>query len=156
MPHITPFLWFDTQAEEAAEFYVSVFKNSKITTVSRYTEAGPGPAGSAMVVAFELDGKPFTALNGGPAFAFTEAVSFYVDCATQAEVDYFWEKLCDGGEPSQCGWLKDRYGLSWQIVPAGLTRIMSNPDPAKVKRAMEAMFKMTKLDLAALEAAAEG
>jgi predicted 3-demethylubiquinone-9 3-methyltransferase (glyoxalase superfamily) len=156
MPAITPFLWFDGQAEQAAEFYVSIFKNSKVTSVSRYTEAGPGPAGSAMVVAFELDGKPFNALNGGPVFNFTEAVSFMVDCETQGDVDYYWDKLVAGGEPSQCGWLKDRYGLSWQIVPAALPRILSNPDPAKVKRAMEAMFKMAKLDIAALEAAAEG
>jgi predicted 3-demethylubiquinone-9 3-methyltransferase (glyoxalase superfamily) len=156
MPKITPFLWFDDQAEEAARFYVSIFKNSKIGDISRYTEAGPGPVGSAMVVAFELDGQRFDALNGGPTFAFTEAVSFTVDCETQAEVDYFWTALSAGGETSQCGWLKDRYGLSWQIVPAALPRIMSNPDPAKVKRAMEAMFTMTKLDIAALEAAAEG
>ena len=156
MPKITPFLWFDDQAEEAARFYVSIFKNSKIGDISRYTEAGPGPAGSAMVVAFELDGQRFDALNGGPTFAFTEAVSFTVDCETQAEVDYFWTALSAGGETSQCGWLKDRYGLSWQIVPAALPRIMSNPDPAKAKRAMEAMFTMTKLDIAALEAAAEG
>jgi predicted 3-demethylubiquinone-9 3-methyltransferase (glyoxalase superfamily) len=156
MPKITPFLWFDDQAEEAARFYVSIFKNSEIGAVSRYTEAGPGPAGAAMVVAFDLDGKKFNALNGGPTFKFTEAVSFMVDCADQAEVDYFWTALSAGGETSQCGWLKDRYGLSWQIVPAALPRIMSNPDPVKVKRAMEAMFKMTKLDIAALEAAAEG
>ena len=156
MPKITPFLWFDDQAEEAARFYVSIFKNSKIGDISRYTEAGPGPVGSAMVVAFELDGQRFDALNGGPTFAFTEAVSFTVDCETQAEVDYFWTALSAGGETSQCGWLKDRYGLSWQIVPAALPHIMSNPDPAKVKRAMQAMFTMTKLDIAALEAAAEG
>jgi predicted 3-demethylubiquinone-9 3-methyltransferase (glyoxalase superfamily) len=156
MPKITPFLWFDTQAEEAAVFYVSVFKNAKITSVSRYTEAGPGPAGSAMVVAFELDGQKFNALNGGPSFKFTEAVSFMVDCEDQAEVDHYWDKLSEGGETSQCGWLKDRFGLSWQIVPTAMMRILSNPDRAKAKRAMEAMFKMTKLDIAALEAAAEG
>ena len=156
MPKITPFLWFDDQAEEAARFYVSVFKNSKIGEISRYTEAGPGPAGSAMVVAFELDGEHFNALNGGPVFTFTEAISFRVDCADQAEVDYFWDRLSAGGETSQCGWLKDRYGLSWQIVPAALPRILSNPDPVKARRAMEAMLKMTKLDIAKLEAAAEG
>jgi predicted 3-demethylubiquinone-9 3-methyltransferase (glyoxalase superfamily) len=156
MPKITPFLWFDGQAEEAVRFYVSIFKNSKIGEISRYTEAGPGPAGAAMVVAFELDGQGFSALNGGPVFSFTEAVSFVIDCADQAEVDYFWTALSAGGETSQCGWLKDRYGLSWQIVPAALPRILSNPDPVKARRAMEAMLKMTKLDIAALEAAAEG
>lgn len=156
MPAITPFLWFDDQAEEAARFYVSVFPNSKIGDISRYGEAGPGPAGSAMVVAFELDGKKFNALNGGPMFKFTEAVSFMVDCADQATVDHYWSRLSEGGETSQCGWLKDRYGLSWQIVPTALPRILANPDPVKARRAMEAMLKMTKLDIAALEAAAEG
>jgi predicted 3-demethylubiquinone-9 3-methyltransferase (glyoxalase superfamily) len=156
MPAITPFLWFDDQAEEAARFYVSVFPNSKIGDISRYGEAGPGPAGSAMVVAFELDGKKFNALNGGPMFTFTEAVSFMVDCADQAAVDHYWTRLSDGGETSQCGWLKDRYGLSWQIVPTALPRILANPDPVKARRAMQAMLKMTKLDIAALEAAAEG
>jgi len=155
MPKITPFLWFDNQAEEAANFYVSIFKNSKIGDISRYGEAGPGPAGSAMVVAFELDGQPFNALNGGPLFTFSEAISFRVDCQDQAEVDYFWDKLSDGGQTSQCGWLKDRYGLSWQVVPTALPRILSNPDPVKARRATEAMLKMTKLDIAALEAAAE-
>jgi predicted 3-demethylubiquinone-9 3-methyltransferase (glyoxalase superfamily) len=156
MPKITPFLWFDNQAEEAANFYVSVFKNSKIGDVSRYGEGGPGPAGQAMVVAFELDGKKFNALNGGPHFTFSEAVSFVVDCEDQAEVDHFWNTLSAGGKTSQCGWLKDRYGLSWQIVPTALPRILSNPDPVKARRAMDAMMKMTKLDIAALEAAAEG
>jgi predicted 3-demethylubiquinone-9 3-methyltransferase (glyoxalase superfamily) len=156
MPKITPFLWFDNQAEEAARFYVSIFKNSKIGEISRYAEGGPGPAGGAMVVAFELDGQKVSALNGGPHFKFTEAVSFMVDCEDQAEVDHFWDKLSAGGQTSQCGWLKDRYGLSWQIVPAALPRILSNPDPVKARRAMQAMLKMTKLDIAALEAAAEG
>jgi predicted 3-demethylubiquinone-9 3-methyltransferase (glyoxalase superfamily) len=156
MPRITPFLWFDNQAEEAANFYVSTFKNSKILEVSRYTDAGPGLAGQAMVVAFELDGERFEALNGGPMFTFSEAISFHVDCVDQAEVDYFWDALSAGGQTSQCGWLKDRYGLSWQVVPAALPRILSNPDPAKAKRATEAMMKMAKLDIAALEAAAEG
>jgi predicted 3-demethylubiquinone-9 3-methyltransferase (glyoxalase superfamily) len=156
MPRITPFLWFDTQAEEAASFYVSIFKNSKILEVSRYGEAGPGPAGQAMVVAFELDGERFEALNGGPVFTFSEAVSFRVDCEDQAEVDYFWDALSAGGQTSQCGWLKDRYGLSWQVVPAALPAILSNPNPDKARRATEAMLKMTKLDIAALEAAAEG
>ncbi|HZC17929.1 MAG TPA: VOC family protein [Caulobacteraceae bacterium] len=156
MPNITPFLWFDNQAEEAARFYVSIFKNSKIGDISRYGEAGPGPAGAAMVVAFELDGKRFNALNGGPTFKFTEAVSFVVDCETQAEVDDYWSKLSAGGEAGQCGWLKDRYGLSWQIVPTALPRILANPDPVKAGRAMQAMLKMTRLDIAALEAASAG
>ena len=153
MPRITPFLWFDTQAEEAANFYVSIFKNSKILNVSRYGEGGPGPAGQAMVVAFELNGERFEALNGGPMYTFSEAISFRVDCRDQAEVDYFWDALAAGGQTSQCGWLKDRYGLSWQVVPAALPGILSNPDPAKARRATEAMLKMTKLDIAALEAA---
>jgi predicted 3-demethylubiquinone-9 3-methyltransferase (glyoxalase superfamily) len=156
MPKITPFLWFDNQAEEAANFYVSVFRNSKITQVSRYGEAGPGPAGTAMVVGFELDGQRFNALNGGPHFTFSEAISFQIDCVDQAEVDYFWDALSAGGQTSQCGWLKDRYGLSWQVVPEALPRIQGNLDPAKAKRATEAMLKMTKLDIATLEAAAEG
>ena len=156
MPRITPFLWFDNQAEEAANFYVSTFKNSKILEISRYSEGGPGSAGQVMVVAFELDGERFEALNGGPMFTFSEAISFRVDCAGQAEVDYFWDALSAGGQTSQCGWLKDRYGLSWQVVPEALPRILGNPDPAKAKRATEAMLKMTKLDIATLEAAAEG
>jgi predicted 3-demethylubiquinone-9 3-methyltransferase (glyoxalase superfamily) len=156
MPKITPFLWFDNQAEEAAKFYVSVFKNSKILDVSRYQEGGPGPAGQAMVVSFELDGQKLNALNGGPHFTFSEAISFVVDCEDQAEVDHFWDKLSAGGKTSQCGWLKDRYGLSWQVVPTALPRILSNPDPVKARRAMDAMMKMTKLDIATLEAAAAG
>ncbi len=156
MPKITPFLWFDNQAEEAANFYVSVFKNAKIGEISRYGEGGPGPAGGVMVVAFELDGQNFEALNGGPMFKFTEAISFRVDCETQAEVDHFWDALSAGGETSQCGWLKDRYGLSWQIVPTALPRILGDPDPVKAKRAVQAMLKMSKLDIAALEAAAGG
>jgi len=120
MSKITPFLWFDHQAEEAAKFYTSIFKKSKIGTISRYGEAGPGPKGSVMTVAFNIEGQEFVALNGGPYFAFTEAISFVVDCKTQAEVDYFWDKLSEGGEKSRCGWLKDKYGLSWQIVPSGL------------------------------------
>jgi predicted 3-demethylubiquinone-9 3-methyltransferase (glyoxalase superfamily) len=156
MPSINPVLWFDSQAEEAATFYVSTFKNSKILEVSRYGKAGPGPAGQAMVVVFELDGERFEALNGGPIFTFSEAISFRVDCADQAEVDYFWDALAVGGQTSQCGWLKDRYGLSWQVVPEALPRLLANPDPVKAKRAMEAMMKMTKLDIAVMEAAAEG
>jgi predicted 3-demethylubiquinone-9 3-methyltransferase (glyoxalase superfamily) len=156
MPGITPNLWFDTEGLEAAEFYCSVFPNSGIRFVSHYTEAGPGPAGSVLTVDFELDGQRFTAINGGPQFPFTEAVSLLVGCSDQAEVDYYWERLTEGGEEGQCGWLKDRYGLSWQVVPAGFEEIMSDPDPAKARRAMEAMFTMRKLDVAALRAAAEG
>jgi predicted 3-demethylubiquinone-9 3-methyltransferase (glyoxalase superfamily) len=156
MPKITPFLWFDNQAEEAARFYVSIFRNSKMGEVSRYTEAGPGPAGAVMVVDFELDGEPFQALNGGPVFKFTEAVSFRIDCKDQAEVDYFWERLSDGGEPGPCGWLKDRYGLSWQVVPADLIRLLSDPDRERASRAAAAMLKMGRLDIATLEAAAKG
>ena len=156
MPKITPFLWFDNQAEEAANFYVSIFKNSKIVNVSRYGEAGPGPKGSAMTVVFQLDGQEFIALNGGPHFKFTEAISFSVDCKTQQEVDEYWEKLSAGGKPGQCGWLKDKYGLSWQIVPSILGQLLGDKDPQKSKRAMEAMVKMTKLDIAALQRAYEG
>ena len=156
MPKITPFLWFDTEAEEAANFYVSIFKNSKIKSVTRFGEA-PGPKGKVMVVVFELDGQEFMALNGGPLFKFTEAISLSVDCKTQAEVDEYWEKLTgNGGQESQCGWLKDRYGLSWQIIPSGLNEALGNPDPQKAKRAMQAMLKMKKLDIAALKRAAEG
>ncbi|HKT52960.1 MAG TPA: VOC family protein [Caulobacteraceae bacterium] len=154
MPKITPFLWFDKEAEEAAEFYVSIFPNSKIGKVSRYSEAGPGPKGQAMVVAFELDGEAFMALNGGPHFHFTEAVSFTVDCSGQEEVDRYWDALlAGGGKPSQCGWLKDRFGLSWQVVPRQLGELMSDANPAKAKATAEAMMKMIKLDVAALEAA---
>jgi predicted 3-demethylubiquinone-9 3-methyltransferase (glyoxalase superfamily) len=156
MPKITPFLWFDNQAEEAANFYVSIFKNSKIKTSARYGEAGPGPKGSVMTIVFELDGKEFIGLNGGPHFKFTEAVSFVVDCKTQQEVDEYWEKLSAGGQESQCGWLKDKYGLSWQIVPAILGELMSDPDPQKSKRVMEAMLKMKKMDIETLKQAYEG
>jgi predicted 3-demethylubiquinone-9 3-methyltransferase (glyoxalase superfamily) len=153
---ITPFLWFDKEAEEAAGFYVSLFPNSNVTAVARYGEAGPGPKGTVMTVAFELDGKQFTALNGGPLFKFNESVSFVVNCKDQAEVDRYWEKLGAGGEYSQCGWLKDRYGLSWQIVPDALMRFLGEPDEAKKDRVMKAMLKMRKFDIAALEAAAKG
>jgi predicted 3-demethylubiquinone-9 3-methyltransferase (glyoxalase superfamily) len=156
MPRIHPFLWFDDQAEEAMNFYVSIFPNSKVVSILRYGEAGPGPAGSVMTAAFELDGQPFTALNGGPHFKFTEAVSFVVDCADQAEVDAYWEKLGAGGEPSRCGWLKDRFGLSWQIVPTELPALLGGPDPEKARRANEAMMQMTKLDIARLRQAREG
>jgi predicted 3-demethylubiquinone-9 3-methyltransferase (glyoxalase superfamily) len=154
---ITPFLWFDTQAEEAASYYCSIFKNSRIISVSHYSDAGPAEAGSVMTVEWELDGQRFIGLNGGPEFSFTEAVSFQVDCADQAEVDDYWEKLtADGGEESQCGWLKDKYGLSWQIVPKGFFELVSDPDKERASRAMTAMFGMKKLDLAALRAAADG
>ena len=156
MPQITPFLWFDTQALEAAEFYCSIFPNSKITNVSHYSDAGPEPAGSVMTVSFVLDGLEITALNVGPHFQHTEAFSLSISCADQAEVDYYWEKLTDGGEESQCGWLKDRFGLSWQVTPVGMVEIYTSDDPERVKRAMQAMFSMKKLDLAALKAAADG
>lgn len=156
MSKITPFLWFNGQAEEAAAFYVSVFKErSRIVKVSHYGDAGPGPKGSAMVVEFELDGQRFLALNGGPQFKFTEAVSFSVACKTQEEVDAYWDALCKGGEPSQCGWLKDRYGLSWQIVPTLLGELMSDPDPRRSQSVMKAMLKMRKLDIAELKRAHE-
>ena len=155
MPKITPFLWFDTQAEEAAKFYTSVFPNSKIVTVARYGEAGPGPKGSVMTVEFELDGQHMIALNGGPVFKFTEAISLSVDCETQEEVDHYWEKLSQGGEQAPCGWLKDKYGLSWQVNPTVLGELLSSPDAKKAKRVMEAMLKMKKIDIAALKAAAE-
>lgn len=155
MPRITPFLWFDNQAEEAAKFYVSIFKNSKIVNVARYGEAGPGPKGSAMTVAFHLDGQDFTALNGGPVFKFNESISFVVSCKTQQEVDDYWKKLtADGGEESQCGWVKDKYGLSWQIIPTALNELLSDPDPKRADRAMKAMLGMKKIDIAALEKAA--
>jgi predicted 3-demethylubiquinone-9 3-methyltransferase (glyoxalase superfamily) len=156
MPKITPNLWFDTQGEEAAEFYVSVFPNSKITAVHYYGEAGPREAGTVLTVDFVLDGQEYTAINGGPQFTFDEAISLLVHCADQDEVDYYWDKLTDGGEESQCGWLKDRFGLSWQIVPAGMEEILGDPDPARGQRAMKAMFGMKKLDVAALRAAADG
>src|SRR4029077_9625148 len=143
---ISPFLWFDTQAEEAAKFYVSVFPNSKITTVVRTTEAGPGPKGSVLTVAFQLDGKEFVALNGGPNFKFTEAVSFVIDCKNQEEVDHYWSKLlAGGGKESQCGWLWDRYGLSWQVTPTILLEMINDPDPKKSARVMAAMMKMVKI-----------
>jgi predicted 3-demethylubiquinone-9 3-methyltransferase (glyoxalase superfamily) len=153
---ITPFLWFDHQAEEAAAFYTSVFPNSKITAVTRYGESGPGPAGSVMTVAFELDGQPFTALNGGPYFKFTEAVSFVVHCETQQEVDEFWAKLSAGGQEVQCGWLKDKYGLSWQIVPTVLIEMMKDQNSARKGRVVKAFMQMKKLEIAGLEAAYRG
>jgi len=155
MPTITPFLWFDTQAEDAAKFYVSIFKNSKILTTTRYGDAGPGPKGSVMTVRFQLDGQEFIALNGGPHFKFTEAVSFSVDCTTQPEVDEFWEKLSAGGEEGPCGWLKDKYGLSWQINPTVLGEMLHDPDPQKAKRVMQAMLQMKKIDIQGLRRAYE-
>jgi len=154
MQKITPFLWFDTQAEEAAKFYASVFPNSKILKTARYGEAGPGPKGSVMTVEFELAGQRMIALNGGPQFKFTEAISLSVDCKDQKEVDHYWTKLSQGGQESMCGWLKDRYGLSWQVNPAILGELLSGPDAKKAKRVMEAMLKMKKIDIAALKAAA--
>ena len=154
---ITPNLWFDTEAEEAAEFYVSVFgKDSRIVNVARYTEAGPRPAGTVMTVEFELRGQRFVGINGGPHFTFDEAVSFEISCKDQEEVDYYWDRLTEGGEESQCGWLKDRYGLSWQVVPIGMDEVFADPDPERARRAMEAMLGMRKLDVAALRRAADG
>ncbi|MDQ1729216.1 MAG: hypothetical protein QOD33_1341 [Pyrinomonadaceae bacterium] len=153
MQKITTFLWFDSQAEEAANFYISVFKDGKITKVSRYGEAGPGPAGSVLVVGFELAGQEFQALNGGPYFKFTEAISLVVNCNDQAEVDESWEKLSEGGTKSQCGWLKDKYGLSWQVVPTILPQLLQG-EPKKANRVMQALMKMTKLDIKTLQDAA--
>lgn len=155
MPKITPWLWFDNEAEPAAQFYTSLFANSSITEISRYGEGGPKPAGSVMTVSFELDGQPFVGLNGGPEFTFNESVSFMVDCADQAEVDRFWEALVAGGSESQCGWLKDRYGVSWQIVPRALHELLGDPDAGRAQRAMTAMLGMRKIDVAALEQAAD-
>ena len=152
---ITPFLWFDSNAEDAAKFYVSLFGNSRITHVSRYGDAGPGPKGSVMVVAFELEGRRFTAINGGPTYKLTEAFSLLVDCTEQADIDRLWSALIDGGSPNVCGWLKDRFGLSWQINYAGLPDLMTG-DPAKAGRVMGAMMKMTKVDIQALKGAAAG
>jgi predicted 3-demethylubiquinone-9 3-methyltransferase (glyoxalase superfamily) len=154
MQKITPFLWFNNNAEEAANFYVSIFKNSKIVSVARYGDAGPGPKGSVMLVHFELEGQSFFALNGGPHYSLTPAISLYVDCKTQAEVDELWQKLtAGGGAPVQCGWLTDKYGLSWQIIPSALTAMIQDKDPVKVNRVMEAMMKMVKIDIKALEEA---
>ena len=154
MQKITPFLWFDGTAEEAMNFYTSIFKNAKVGSISRYGEAGPSPAGSVLTASFELEGLQFTALNGGPHFKFNEAISFHVACESQAEVDYFWDRLGAGGRIQQCGWLKDKFGVSWQIVPTALPRLLGNPDRAKANRVMQAMLEMKKLDIAALERAA--
>jgi len=156
MQKITPFLWFDRQAEEAANYYVSIFKNSEITAISRYGDAGPGPKGSVMVVSFELDGQQFCALNGGPVFSFTPAISFFVNCETQAEVDDLWEKLSAGGRKDRCGWLTDKYGVSWQIIPQVLMKLIDDPDPAKSQRVVKAMLQMDKIDIQHLQQAAEG
>ena len=153
---ITPFLWFDHQAEEAAAFYTGIFPNSKIEKVVRYGAAGPGPAGTALTVAFQLDGQSFVGLNGGPHFRFTEAISFVVNCETQEEVDTYWEKLSAGGTEVQCGWVKDKFGLSWQIVPTALPDLVGGPDPEASQRAMKAMLGMKKLDVAALRRAYDG
>jgi predicted 3-demethylubiquinone-9 3-methyltransferase (glyoxalase superfamily) len=153
MQKITPFLWFKDQAEEAMKFYVSIFKNSKATSISRYGDAGPGPKGSVMVAKFQLDGQEFIALNGGPMFTFSPAISFVVNCKTQEEVDEYWEKLSGGGETNQCGWLTDKYGLSWQIVPTILGELVADKDPEKSNRVMQAMLKMTKIDIGELQRA---
>jgi predicted 3-demethylubiquinone-9 3-methyltransferase (glyoxalase superfamily) len=153
---IIPFLWFDDKAEEAAKFYVSIFKNSRIGTVTRYGESGPGPKGKAMSVIFQLDGEEFYALNGGPVFKFTEAISLFINCETQEEVDELWEKLSEGGAKSQCGWLKDKYGLSWQVIPTALGKYLQDKDPDKSKRVMQAMLQMTKIDIMKLKQAYEG
>ncbi len=153
---IIPNLWFDTEAEEAAAFYVSVFNNSRIVNRTHYTDAGPRESGMVMTVEFELDGQRYVGINGGPEFTFDEAVSFQIDCADQEEVDYYWEKLSEGGSEGPCGWLKDRYGLSWQVVPAGMEELFADPDPKRAERAMKAMLQMGKLDIAALREAADG
>jgi predicted 3-demethylubiquinone-9 3-methyltransferase (glyoxalase superfamily) len=151
MQKITPFLWFDNNAEEAMNFYLSIFKNSKIGSVTRYGDAGPGPKGTVMSATFQLDGQDFIALNGGPHFTFSPAISFFVNCETQQEVDELWEKLSAGGERQQCGWLKDKYGLSWQIIPSALGEMLQDKDTAKTQRVMEAMLKMNKIEIKALQ-----
>jgi predicted 3-demethylubiquinone-9 3-methyltransferase (glyoxalase superfamily) len=155
MQKITPFLWFDGKAEEATNFYVSIFKNSKVGSITRYGDAGPGPKGTVMVATFQLDGQEFIALNGGPQFTFTPAISFVVNCTTQEEVDTYWEKLSEGGAKNQCGWLQDKYGLSWQIVPTVLGELLQDKDAAKAQRVMKAMLQMTKIDIALLKQAHE-
>jgi predicted 3-demethylubiquinone-9 3-methyltransferase (glyoxalase superfamily) len=156
LQRIVPNLWFDTEAEEAAGFYTSVFKNSRIVNVTHYPEGSPGPAGTVMTVEYELDGQRFVGINGGPQFTFDEAVSFQITCEDQDEVDSYWERLSEGGEEGQCGWLKDRYGLSWQVVPTGMEEVFADPDPERAQRAMQAMLEMSKLDIAALRRAADG
>ena len=156
MQKINPFLWFDNQAEEAMHHYVSIFKNSKVGKITRCGDAGPGPKGSVLVAAFELEGQSFVALNGGPHFKFTEAISFVVNCETQAEVDELWERLGEGGQFQKCGWLKDKFGLSWQITPTLLLELLNDPDPEKSGRVMAAMMQMTKIDIAKLRQAYQG
>jgi predicted 3-demethylubiquinone-9 3-methyltransferase (glyoxalase superfamily) len=156
MQKITPFLWFDGQAEEAMNFYVSIFKNSKVGKVTRYGDAGPGPKGTVMSATFQLEGQEFYALNGGPQFKFSPAISFFVNCETQQEVDELWEKLSAGGEKSRCGWLKDKYGLSWQIIPSALGKLLQDPDPEKANRVMQAMLQMDKIDIKRLQQAHDG
>jgi len=156
MQKITPFLWFNSEAEDAAKFYTSIFKNSTIDKVARYPEGSPAPAGSVMTVVFKINGQEFVALNGGPLFKFTEAVSFVVNCDTQEEIDHYWNNLLEGGNSQACGWLKDKYGLSWQIVPSNLSKLFSSSDPEKSKRVMAAMMKMVKFDIKTLEEAYEG
>lgn len=155
MQKITPFLWFDDKAEEAMNFYVSIFNNSKVVSVTRYGDAGPGPKGTVMTAAFQLEGQEFVALNGGPQFKFTEAISFVVNCETQEEVDKFWKKLSEGGEKSRCGWLTDKYGLSWQVVPTVLEEMLQDKDPEKSQRVMKAMLQMDKMDIKTLKQAYE-
>jgi len=155
MSRVTPFLWYDTQAEDAARLYVSIFPNSRLGAITRYGSGGPGPSGSVMTVQFELDGQSFIALNGGPHFTFNEAVSFSIDCRTQEDVDHYWKRLSDGGTEGPCGWLKDRFGLSWQVIPRVLGELLSDPDPARSKRVMHAMLQMKKIDISALQAAAD-
>jgi len=155
MQKITPFLWFDGNAEEAANFYISIFKNSKLGKISRYGDAGPGPKGTAMSVTFQIEGQEFYALNGGPQFKFTPAISFFVNCETQQEVDDLWEKLSAGGRTDRCGWLQDKFGLSWQIIPTVLGQLLGDKDPQRAKRAMQAMLQMTKLDIKKLQQAAD-
>jgi predicted 3-demethylubiquinone-9 3-methyltransferase (glyoxalase superfamily) len=156
-PKIRPFLWFDDQAEEATKYYVSIFRNSEMLSINRYGEAGPGGEGTVMTTTFRLDGQEFMALNGGPHFHFTEAISFFIDCDSQEEVDELWEKLSTGGETSQCGWLKDKYGLSWQVIPRVLGEMLQDPDRERANRVMQAMLQMTKIDIAKLkEAYAQG
>ncbi len=156
MQKIIPNLWFDGDVAEVMKFYTSIFKNSKMGAVTYYGDAGPLPAGTVLTANFELEGMQFTAINGGPYTHFTPAISFLINCASQEEVDYYWEKLLDGGEAEQCGWLKDKYGISWQVVPAELEEMMNNPDPARANRVMQAMLKMVKLDLAGLRRAYDG
>jgi len=156
MQKIRPFLWFDDKAEEAVNFYVSVFKNSKVVSMSRYGEAGPGPKGTVMSATFQLEGQDFMALNGGPQFKFTPAISLFVNCETQQEVDELWEKLSEGGRKDRCGWLQDRYGLSWQIIPSVLVKMLGDKDPEKAKRVMQAMLQMSKIEIEGLKQAYDG